>query len=67
MLKIQDLVKNGKIPKDYVTITEKKTDKTKKFYIGDIVKKVIEIILRKIRTLRKKIIYLRAVKVKTAL
>lgn len=42
VLKIGDLVKHGKIPKDYVTITEKKTNKTKKFYMGDTVKKVIE-------------------------
>ncbi|MBW9159697.1 tyrosine-type recombinase/integrase [Clostridium sp. FP2] len=42
-LKIEDLVKtNFKTVKDYVIITEKKTGKTKKFYIGDIVKKVIE-------------------------
>lgn len=42
-LKIEDLVKsNLKTVKDYVIITEKKTGKTKKFYIGDIVKKVIE-------------------------
>ena len=42
-LKIEDLVKsNIKTVKDYVIITEKKTGKTKKFYIGDIVKKVIE-------------------------
>lgn len=42
-LKIGDLVKsNLKTVRDYVIITEKKTGKTKKFYIGDIVKKVIE-------------------------
>ena len=42
-LKIEDLVKsNVKTVRDYVIITEKKTGKTKKFYIGDIVKKVIE-------------------------
>ncbi|MBZ9626311.1 tyrosine-type recombinase/integrase [Clostridium sp. FP2] len=42
-LKIEDLVKsNSKTVRDYVIITEKKTGKTKKFYIGDIVKKVIE-------------------------
>jgi integrase len=41
-LKISDIVKPNKMPKDYVIITEKKTGKTKKFYLGDIVKKVIE-------------------------
>ena len=42
-LKVRDLTKsNTKAPKDYVIITEIKTRKTKKFYIGDIVKKVIE-------------------------
>lgn len=42
-LKVKDLTKlNTKTPKDYVIITEIKTRKTKKFYIGDIVKKVIE-------------------------
>ena len=42
-LKVKDLTKlNTKAPKDYVIITEIKTRKTKKFYIGDIVKKVIE-------------------------
>ena len=42
-LKVKDLTKlNTKAPKDYVIITEIKTRKNKKFYIGDIVKKVIE-------------------------
>ena len=42
-LKVKDLTKlNTKAPKDYVIITEIKTRKIKKFYIGDIVKKVIE-------------------------
>ena len=42
-LKIEDLVKpNFKTVKEYVIITEKKTGKTKKFYIGDIVKKLVE-------------------------
>src|SRR5665648_854875 len=42
-LKIEDLIKpNGKTAKDYVTIQEVKTGKTKKFYLGDIVKKTIE-------------------------
>ena len=42
-LKVRDLTKsNTKAPKDYVIITEIKTRKIKKFYIGDIVKKVIE-------------------------
>ena len=40
---VRDLTKsNTKAPKDYVIITEIKTRKIKKFYIGDIVKKVIE-------------------------
>ena len=42
-LKVKDLTRsNTKAPKDYVIITEIKTRKIKKFYIGDIVKKVIE-------------------------
>lgn len=41
-LKINDIVKTSGIVKDHVVITEKKTDKTKKFYLGNIVKKVIE-------------------------
>lgn len=42
-LKVSDLFKpNGKTPKDYVIICEVKTSKTKKFYLGDIVKKVLE-------------------------
>lgn len=42
-LKISDLVKpNKKTVKEYVIITEEKTGKTKKFYLGDIVVKVIE-------------------------
>ncbi len=41
-LKISDILKSNKAPKDHVVITEKKTGKTKKFYLGDIVKKVIE-------------------------
>lgn len=42
-LKVQDLIKtiSSKMPKDYVILTETKTGKTKKFYLGDIVKKVI--------------------------
>lgn len=41
-LKLSDLLKpNMKTVKDYVIITEKKTGKTKKFYIGDIVVKLI--------------------------
>lgn len=48
-LKISDLVKvNGKTAKEYVIITEKKTGKTKKFYIGDIVKKLIENYVREL-------------------
>ena len=51
-LKIEDLVKpNFKTVKEYVIITEKKTGKTKKFYIGDIVKKVIENYIRELPTL----------------
>ena len=42
-LRIEDLIKsNGKTAKDYVIIQEVKTSKTKKFYLGDIVKKAIE-------------------------
>ena len=41
-LRVSDLIKeNGKI-KDAVVVTEKKTGKTKKFYLGDVVKKVLE-------------------------
>lgn len=40
-LTVGDIVKMGKTPKEYVTITEKKTKKTKKFYIGKTVEKVI--------------------------
>lgn len=42
-LKVQDLIKtiSSKMPKDHVILTETKTGKTKKFYLGDIVKKVI--------------------------
>lgn len=42
-LKVHDLIKtiSSKMPKDYVILTETKTGKTKKFYLGDIVKKVI--------------------------
>jgi len=51
-LKIEDLVKsNFKTVKDYVIITEKKTGKTKKFYIGDIVKKVIENYIKELSNL----------------
>jgi integrase len=51
-LKIEDLVKpNFKTVKEYVIITEKKTGKTKKFYIGDIVKKVIENYIRELPAL----------------
>lgn len=52
ILKLGDLVKNEKTPKNYVTITEKKTRKTKKFYIGDIVKKVIETYLKENKDLK---------------
>lgn len=41
-LRISDIYKPNKVPKDYVVITEKKTGKTKKFYLGDIVKKLME-------------------------
>ncbi|HEY8889195.1 MAG TPA: tyrosine-type recombinase/integrase [Clostridium sp.] len=51
-LKINDLVKsNLKTVRDYVIITEKKTGKTKKFYIGDIVKKVIENYIKELSNL----------------
>ena len=50
-LKIEDLVKpNFKTVKEYVIITEKKTGKTKKFYIGDIVKKIIKTYIRELPT-----------------
>ena len=46
-LKVKDLIRaNGKTAKDYVTIQEIKTSKTKKFYLGDIVKKAIETYLK---------------------
>lgn len=42
-LRLKDLVKsNKKTVKKYVTITEKKTKKIKRFYLGNIVIKVIE-------------------------
>jgi integrase len=42
-LKISDLVNpNRETVKEYIVITEKNTNKTKKFYLGDIVVKVIE-------------------------
>ena len=41
-LKLSDILKPNRTAKDYVVITEKKTGKTKKFYLGDIVKKLIE-------------------------
>jgi integrase len=46
-LKLSDLLKpNMKNVKDYVTITEKKTGKTKKFYIGNIIVKLIQTYLK---------------------
>ncbi|HEY8893155.1 MAG TPA: tyrosine-type recombinase/integrase [Clostridium sp.] len=42
---------NFKTVRDSVIITEKKTGKTKKFYIGDIVKKVIENYIRELPTI----------------
>lgn len=46
-LKMEDLIKpNGKTAKDYVIIQEVKTSKTKKFYLGDIVKKTIEVYIK---------------------
>ena len=50
-LKLEELVKNGKTPKDYVIIIEKKTSKTKKFYIGAIVKKIIKTYLKENKNL----------------
>lgn len=51
-LKIEDLIKsNLKTVRDYVIITEKKTGKTKKLYIGDIVKKVIENYIKELSNL----------------
>ena len=40
-LKIGDVVKPNKVPRDYVIIKEEKTDKTKKLYLGEIVKETI--------------------------
>lgn len=51
ILQTEDLVKNGRTVKDYVIITEIKTKKTKRFYIGEIVKKVIETYLKENREL----------------
>ena len=49
-LKISDITRsNGKTPRDYVIITEMKTNKTKKFYIGDTVKKVVENYMKEIK------------------
>ncbi len=49
-LKVNDVVKsNRKTPKDHITITEMKTGKTKKFYIGYTVKKVVEIYMKETR------------------
>lgn len=46
-LKVSDLVNsNKKTIKEYVTIVETKTNKTKKFYIGDTVSKVIDTYLK---------------------
>lgn len=45
-LRVMDLFKPNKAPRDYVVITEEKTAKTKKFYLGDIVKKVLETLVR---------------------
>ncbi len=51
-LKLSDLVKpNKRTVKDYVIITEKKTKKTKKFYIGNIVVKLIETYLKEYKEL----------------
>mgnify|MGYP000998531471 CR=1 FL=1 len=41
-LKFSDLLKPNNKVKDYVIIKEKKTKKTKKFYIGEVVAKLIE-------------------------
>lgn len=41
-LKTKDLLMPNNTVKNYVVITEKKTGKTKKFYIGDIVKECIK-------------------------
>jgi integrase len=45
-LKLNDLLKPNKTPKDYVVIIEQKTSKTKKFYLGDIVKKLIDAFIK---------------------
>ena len=51
-LRVEDLVKlDLKTVKDHVIIKEKKTGKTKKFYIGDVVKKVIENYIRNLSNL----------------
>jgi len=41
-LKFSDVVESPYVVKDYVTIKEQKTGKTKKFYLGDLVKKLIK-------------------------
>ena len=49
-LKVNDIIRsNGKTPRDYVIITEMKTNKTKKGYIGDTVKKVVENYMKEIK------------------
>ncbi len=45
-LKIGDVVKPNKIPRDYVVLKEEKTDKTKKLYLGEIVKQTILNLMR---------------------
>lgn len=51
-LRVSDILKPNKTSKDHVVITEKKTGKTKKFYIGDIVKKVIDTYVKENPTLQ---------------
>ena len=46
-LKFSDILKPNKSLKEYVVINEKKTSKTKKFYLGDIVREVVSNILKK--------------------
>lgn len=49
-LKFSDLLKPNKKVKDSVTIKEKKTGKTKTFYIGDVVLKVLENYIKELST-----------------
>lgn len=48
-LRFCDIVKPSGVIKDSVTITEKKTNKTKKFYLGTVVKKLITSYIQEIQ------------------